>query len=120
MAKAYDSYNRYERIDILITDEGDDANGFAIYNFSRVVIFAPHMDWVMRNRQLWIQNVVTTSCPTCSPCAARPTSRRWMRLKLYGSTYNYKDKVNYSFQIPWIPLIAPPGTWKASPSSKPI
>ena len=59
LAKAYDSYNHYQRIDIGITDDGDDANGFAIYTYSRVMIFAPHMDWVMRNRSLWIQNVVT-------------------------------------------------------------
>ncbi|MEO7426532.1 MAG: hypothetical protein ABI036_15190 [Fibrobacteria bacterium] len=109
LAKAYDSYNHYQRIDILITDDGDDANGFAIYNYSRVMIFAPHMDWVMRNRQLWLQNVVTHEL------AHIFTLRRaaWLSpvdaVELYGSTYNYADKVNYSFQIPWIPLVAP--TW---------
>ena len=44
LAKAYDSYEHYERIDIIVSDDGDDANGFAIYNFSRVAIFAPHME----------------------------------------------------------------------------
>src|SRR5688500_3818304 len=53
LAKAYDAYDRYQRIDILVTDNGDDANGFAIYPHSQVAIFAPHMDWVMRNRENW-------------------------------------------------------------------
>ena len=59
LAKAYESYEHYQRIDILIVDESDDANGFAIYPWSQVAIFAPHMDWVLRNRQIWLRNVVT-------------------------------------------------------------
>ena len=109
LAKAYDSYDRYQRIDILITDDGDDANGFAIYNFSRVVIFAPHMDWVMRNRQLWIQNVVTHELSHVFSLRRAAYLSPVDAVELYGSTYNYADKVNYSFQLPWIPLIAP--TW---------
>ncbi len=109
LAKAYDSYEHYETIDILITDDGDDANGFAIYNFSRVAIFAPHMDWVMRNRHTWLRNVVTHEL------AHIFTLRRaaWLspvdQVDIYGGTYNYSDRINYSFHLPWIPLVAP--TW---------
>jgi hypothetical protein len=109
LAKAYDSYDRYERIDILITDDGDDANGFAIYNFSRVMIFAPHMDWVMRNRQSWIQNVVTHELAHIFSLRRAAYLSPIDGVTIYGSTYNYKDRVNYSFQLPWVPLIAP--TW---------
>ena len=35
------------------------ANGNAIYSFSRVVIFASHLNWVMRGRAGWVGNVVT-------------------------------------------------------------
>ncbi len=109
LAKAYDAYDNYQRIDILITDDGDDANGFAIYNFSRVVIFVPHMDWVMRNRQLWIQNVVTHELSHVFSLRRAAWLSPVDAVELYGSTYNYTDKINYSFHIPWIPLIAP--TW---------
>ncbi len=109
LSKAYESYNRYQRIDILIVDEGDDANGFAIYNFSRVVIFAPHMDWVMRNRQLWIQNVVTHELAHIFSLRRAAYLSPVDAVELYGSTYNYTDKVNYSFHLPWVPLVAP--TW---------
>ncbi|MDB5051950.1 MAG: hypothetical protein JWO30_5021, partial [Fibrobacteres bacterium] len=109
LARAYDSYNHYQQIDILITDEGDDANGYAIYNFSRVVIFAPHMDWVMRNRQMWIQNVVTHELAHVFSLRRAAYLSPVDAVELYGSTYNYADNVNYSFHIPWIPLVAP--TW---------
>ncbi len=109
LAKAYDSYNHYQRIDILITDEGDDANGYAIYTYSRVVIFAPHMDWVMRNRQLWIQNVVTHELAHVFSLRRAAWLSPVDAVEFYGSTYNYSDKINYSFQVPWIPLVAP--TW---------
>lgn len=109
LAKAYDSYDRYQRINILITDDGDDANGYAIYNFSRVVIFAPHMDWVMRNRQLWIQNVVTHELAHVFSLRRAAWLSPVDAVELYGSTYNYTDRVNYSFHLPWVPLVAP--TW---------
>lgn len=109
LAKAYDAYDNYQRIDILITDEGDDANGYAIYNFSRVMIFAPHMDWVMRNRQMWIQNVVTHELAHIFTLRRAAFLSPVDAVELYGSTYNYKDRINYSFHLPWIPLVAP--TW---------
>jgi hypothetical protein len=109
LSKAYDAYDNYQRIDIVITDDGDDANGFAIYNFSRVMIFAPHMDWVMRNRQMWIQNVVTHELAHVFSLRRAAHLSPVDAVELYGSTYNYKDKINYSFHVPWIPLVAP--TW---------
>jgi hypothetical protein len=109
LCKAYECYDRYQRITIQITDDGDDANGFAIYNFSRVMIFAPHMDWVMRNRQLWIQNVVTHELAHVFSLRRAAWLSPFDAVELYGSTYNYTDKVNYSFQYPWVPLVAP--TW---------
>ena len=109
LAKAYDSYNHYERIDIVITDDGDDANGFAIYNFSRVMIFAPHMDWVMRNRQMWVRNVVTHELAHIFSLRRAAILSPVDAVDIYGSTYNYADRINYAFQIPWIPLVAP--TW---------
>ena len=59
LARAYDAYKHYQRIDVFLTDYGDDANGFAIYEFSRVEIFVPHINWVMRGRGNWVGNVVT-------------------------------------------------------------
>ncbi len=109
LARAYDSYNHYERIDIVITDDGDDANGFAIYNFSRVMIFAPHMDWVMRNRQTWVRNVVTHELAHVFSLRRAAILSPVDAVNVFGSTYNYADRINYSFQIPWIPLVAP--TW---------
>ncbi|MDB5102599.1 MAG: Tol biopolymer transport system periplasmic component [Fibrobacteres bacterium] len=109
LAKAYDAYDNYQRIDIKITDEGDDANGYAIYNFSRVAIFAPHMDWVMRNRQAWIRNVVTHELAHVFSLRRAAFLSPVDAVELYGSTYNYTDKINYSFHLPWIPLVAP--TW---------
>ena len=109
LAKAYDSYDRYQRIDIIITDDADDANGFAIYNFSHVAIFAPHMDWVMRNRQMWIQNVVTHELAHIFSLRRAAYLSPVDEVNIYGSTYNYADRINYSFQLPWVPLVAP--TW---------
>jgi hypothetical protein len=109
LAKAYDAYDNYQRIDILITDEGDDANGYAIYNFSRVMIYAPHMDWVMRNREGWIRNVVTHELAHIFTLRRAAYLSPVDAVELYGSTYNFTDKINYSFHLPWIPLVAP--TW---------
>jgi hypothetical protein len=109
LAKAYESYDRYERITIRIVDEGDDANGFAIYNFSSIAIFPSHMDWVMRNRQQWIQNVVTHELAHVFSLRRAAWLSPVDAVELYGSTYNYNDKVNYSFHLPWVPLVAP--TW---------
>lgn len=109
LAKAYDSYNHYETIDILIKDDGDDANGFAIYNFSRVAIFAPHMDWVMRNRHGWIRNVVTHELAHIFTLRRAAYLSPVDEVNIFGSTYSYTGRVNYSFQIPWLPLVAP--TW---------
>jgi hypothetical protein len=109
LAKAYDSYDRFQRIDIMITDDADDANGYAIYNFSRVAIFAPHMDWVMRNRQMWVQNVVTHELAHVFSLRRAAVLSPVDAVELYGTTYNYKDQINYAFHVPWIPLVAP--TW---------
>ncbi|MBW8888458.1 MAG: hypothetical protein JF616_11940 [Fibrobacteres bacterium] len=109
LAKAYESYDRYEKITIRIVDEGDEANGFAIYNFSSIEIFPSHMDWVMRNRQLWIQNVVTHELAHVFSLRRAAWLSPVDAVDLYGSTYNYNANVNYSFHYPWVPLIAP--TW---------
>ena len=109
LAKAYDSYDKYQRIDLVIMDDGDDANGFAIYNFSRVAIFAPHMDWVMRNRQLWLQNVVTHELAHIFSLRRAAYLSPVDQVNISGSTYDFTSNINYSFQIPWIPLVAP--TW---------
>ncbi|HKP95060.1 MAG TPA: hypothetical protein VJ385_04810 [Fibrobacteria bacterium] len=109
LAKAYDGYNHFQRIDIWITDNEDEANGHAFYNFSQVEIFAPHIDWVMRNRQLWVRNVVTHELAHIFSLRRAAFLSPVDAVELYGSTYNYADKVNYSFHFPWIPLVAP--TW---------
>lgn len=109
LAKAYESYDRYERITIRIEDEGDEANGFALYNFSSIEIYPAHMDWVMRNRQLWIRNVVTHELAHVFSLRRAAWLSPVDEIDLYGSTYNYNANVNYSFQYPWVPLIAP--TW---------
>ncbi|MDQ3002201.1 MAG: hypothetical protein M3Y08_13190 [Fibrobacterota bacterium] len=109
LAKAYDAYDNYQRIDIVITDEGDDANGYAIYSTSFVAIYAPHMDWVMRNRQGWIENVVTHELAHVFTLRRAAHLSPLDAVELYGSTYNYADRINYSFHLPWVPLIAP--TW---------
>jgi hypothetical protein len=107
LAKAYESYEHYERIDILILDESDDANGFAIYPWSQVAIFAPHMDLVLRNRQIWLRNVVTHELAHVFTLrrAARLSPFDWVDVS--GHTYSARDRINYSFSIPWVPLIAP-------------
>ena len=109
LAKAYHSYDQYEQIEIRIIDEGDDANGYAIYPFSSVAIFAPHMDWVMRNRQTWIQNVVTHELAHIFTLRRAAYLSPIDGFNIYGSTYNYTDRINFSFTLPWTPLVAP--TW---------
>jgi hypothetical protein len=109
LAKAYDAYDRYQRIDILITDDGDDANGFAIYTSSRIAIFAPHMDWIMRNRQNWLGNVVTHELSHVFSLRRAAWLAPFDAVQIYGATYDYGSRVNYAFQIPWMPLVAP--TW---------
>jgi hypothetical protein len=109
LAKAYESYDRYQRIDILITDDGDDANGFAIYNSSRIAVFAPHMDWVMRNRQNWLGNVVTHELAHVFTLRRAAWLSAFDAVDVYGATYDYGSRVNYAFHLPWIPLVAP--TW---------
>jgi hypothetical protein len=107
LSKAYESYDRYERITIKIVDAGDDANGFALYNFSSIEIYPSHMDWVMRNRQTWIQNVVTHELAHVFSLRRAAWLAPFDAVDLYGSTYNYNANVNYSFHYPWVPLIAP-------------
>lgn len=109
LAKAYDAYDRYQRIDILITDDGDDANGFAIYTSSRIAIFAPHMDWVMRNRQNWLGNVVTHELAHVFSLRRAANLSPFDEVDVYGATYDYGSHINYAFHLPWVPLIAP--TW---------
>lgn len=107
LAKAYESYEHYQKIDILVIDQTDDANGFAIYQWNQVAIFAPHMDWVLRNRQIWLRNVVTHELAHVFSLrrAARLSPFDWVDVT--GRTYNARDRINFSFSLPWVPLIAP-------------
>lgn len=107
LAKAYESYDRYERIDILIIDQSDDANGFAIYPWSQVAIFAPHMDWVLRNRQIWLRNVVTHELAHVFTLRRAAWLSPFDYVDFSGRTYHAKDRINFSFSVPWVPLIAP-------------
>lgn len=109
LAKAYESYDRYEPITIRIIDAGDEANGFAIYTYSSIAIYPSHMDWVMRNRQTWIRNVVTHELSHVFSLRRASWLSPVDAVEFLGSTYNYTDRINYSFHIPWVPLIAP--TW---------
>lgn len=107
LAKAYESYEHYERIDILILDASDDANGFAIYPWSQVAIFAPHMDWVLRNRQIWLRNVVTHELAHVFSLRRAARLAPFDYVILNGSTYNARAGINFNFSVPWVPLIAP-------------
>lgn len=107
LAKAYESYEHYERIDILIIDQSDDANGFAIYPWSQVAIFAPHMDWVLRNRAIWLRNVVTHELAHVFSLRRAARLAPFDYVILNGRTYNARDRINFSFSVPWVPLIAP-------------
>jgi len=104
-AKAYDAYPHYQIIEIFLKDPGDYANGNAIYTFSRVEIFIPHLDWVMRGRADWVGNVVAHEI------AHVFTLRRAARLSPFDDVllqgYTFNRQINWSFTLPFLPLIAP-------------
>jgi WD40-like Beta Propeller Repeat len=106
-AKAYDAYQDYQPIDIFLRDPGDFANGNAIYTFSRVEIYVPHINWVMRGRSNWIGNVVSHEL------AHVFTLRRAAKLSAFDDvlfqSYAFNRSVNWSLATYFIPLVAP--TW---------
>lgn len=106
-AKAYDAYQDYQPIDIFLRDPGDYANGNAIYTFSRVEIYVPHINWVMRGRSNWIGNVVSHEL------AHVFTLRRAAKLSAFDDvllqSYTFNRAINWSFATYFIPLVAP--TW---------
>ena len=107
LARAYDAYKHYQRIDVFLTDYGDDANGFAIYEFSRVEIFVPHINWVMRGRGNWVGNVVTHELAHIF--TLRQQAGTSSVDEFDAGIYKYNKKTNYSFNVPWIPRVSP--TW---------
>lgn len=106
-AKAYDAYQNYQPIDIYLADPGDYANGNAIYTVSRVEIYVPHINWVMRGRSNWIGNVVSHEL------AHVFTLRRAAKLSAFDDVllrgYTFNRAVNWSFMTYFLPLVAP--TW---------
>ncbi len=105
LARAYDSYEHYKTIEIFLTDNSDDANGNAIYSLSRVVIYAPHLDWVMRGRANWVGNVVTHELAHIFSLRRAAWLAPIDAVEMRASTYN--REVNYAFGFAWVPLVAP-------------
>ncbi|HAO99652.1 MAG TPA: hypothetical protein DCQ83_06365, partial [Fibrobacteres bacterium] len=105
LAKAYDAYSNYQTIDIFLLDPGDYANGEAVYPYSRVEIFVPHLNWVMRGRANWIGNVAAHEI--AHVFSLRQKARLWIfsDATIGGGTIN--KEWNWSFLLPWVPLPAP-------------
>ncbi len=107
LARAYNSYQNYQTIDIFIADPGDYANGNAIYNFSRVYIYASHINWVMRGRRNWIGNVVTHELAHVFTLRQAAYLSPFDDVSFRAGTIN--REFNYSLNLSWEPLVAP--TW---------
>ncbi len=105
LAKAYDAYGNYQVIDIYVKDQGDYANGYAIYNFSTVSIYVPHLNWVMRGRANWIGNVITHELSHVF--SLREKARLWIFDDFTLGFHTFNRKVNWNFLLPWVPLPAP-------------
>jgi hypothetical protein len=105
LAKAYDAYDNYQIIDIFLSDRGDFANGSAIYPFSRVEIYLPHMNWVMRGRRNWLGNVLTHEL--AHVFSLRQKARMWIVSDIVVGGYTFNRSVNYALTLPLIPLAAP-------------
>jgi hypothetical protein len=105
LAKAYDAYDNYQIIDIFLSDRGDVANGSAIYPFSRVEVYLPHMNWVMRGRRNWLGNVLTHEL--AHVFSLRQKARMWIVSDVVVGGYTFNRSVNYALTLPFIPLAAP-------------
>ncbi len=105
LARAYDAYGDYQIIDIFLSDRGDVANGSAIYPFSRVEIYLPHMNWVMRGRRNWLGNVVVHELAHVFSLRQKARLTPFSHAMLGGYTFN--RRINYGLTLPWIPVAAP-------------
>jgi len=74
----------------------------------------------MRNRQLWIQNVVTHELSHVFSLRRAAYSPPVDAINCTAGTYNTRTRSTTLPKSPGSRDSPPPGTWKASPSSKPI
>ncbi len=105
LARAYDAYDNYQTIDIFLEDPGDYANGDAIYEYSRVEIYLPHLNWVVRGRRNWVGNVTTHEI--AHVFSLRQKARLWIFDDATLGGYTFNRQINWGLLLPWVPLVAP-------------
>jgi|GEM_PF-1089021 len=59
LVTAYHLHEQFRPIDILVTDNIDQGNGFADYYQNQAVIWATNLDFELRGTSQWVRNVVT-------------------------------------------------------------
>ena len=59
LAAAYGYYDDYTPINLVVLDNSDYGNGYAVESSSTVVIWASNLDWEIRGEHPWIKNVLT-------------------------------------------------------------
>jgi len=59
LVTAFNVHERFQPIDILVTDDIDVGNGYADYYQNQIAIWAANLDWQLRGTHEWVRNVIS-------------------------------------------------------------
>ena len=106
LASAFDAFDEFSRIDVIVHDEVDFSNGFAMYQQNRVEIWATELDFELRGTSNWIKNVFTHELAHI--ISLKVASHGFFNIGMF-SLGRFNVNPDFYFQIPYYHLVAP--TW---------